>query len=170
MPGLGSIAGIVVCNTCIDRIYKALQSRAKDGKAQPEHRLPLVIVGAFCLPLVVILYGWIAQAHLPVWLLLLSVALLGFCLVVGTIPMIAYVVDAFGLYSASAMTAVLIARCLMGTFLPLATAPLTKRLGYGWGFAVLAGVCLGIAPVPAVIMRYGGRWRQRSEYTKDVEE
>lgn len=83
------------------------------------------------------------------------------------VPMMSYVVDAFGLYSASALTAVLIARCLMGTFLPLLTAPLVARLGWGWGFMVLAALCAGLAPVPGVIMRFGGVWRQRSEFSRD---
>ncbi|KAK5122287.1 hypothetical protein LTR85_004198 [Meristemomyces frigidus] len=168
---IGSIVGIVVCNTAIDRIYTRLQHRpSSDGTPQPENRLPLVIVGAFALPLSVTLYGWSAQAHWPVTILLLSIALMGFSVILAIVPMMAYVVDAFSLYSASALTAVLISRCLMGTFLPLAAAPLNTRLGYGFGFMVLAAICVAVAPIPVVVMRYGRRWRQASEYTRDSEE
>ncbi|KAK4541442.1 hypothetical protein LTR36_008043 [Oleoguttula mirabilis] len=166
---VGSMIGVIVCNTAIDRISTHLQHHGAhaDGTPQPENRLPLVILGAFALPLTVTLYGWAASAHWPVSVLILSVALMGFAVTLAIVPVTAYVVDAFGLYAASALTAVLIARCLMSTVLPLATAPLTARLGYGFGFMVLAAVCLVIAPIPVVVMRYGRRWRQASEYTKD---
>lgn len=170
-PGIGSFIGIILCNATIDRIYARLQHRASsDGTPQPEHRLPLVVLGTVCLPLTVTLYGWAAGAHWPVAAFLLSVVLMGFSLILTIVPLTAYVVDAFGLYAASAMTAVLISRCLMGTFLPLATAPLTGKLGYGWGFTVLAALCVVMAPIPVVVMRYGRRWRQVSEYTRDTRE
>jgi len=170
VSGVGSLIGIVICNISVDRIYKRLQLRSTDNKPKPENRLPLTIVGASTLPFVVAGYGWVAQAHLPVPVLLLSVVLLGVCILLSVVPIMAYVVDAFGMYSASSLTAVLIARCLMGTFLPLATAPLTERLGYGYGYMVLAALCLVIAPIPLVVFRHGERWRQQSTYTQDRED
>jgi MFS family permease len=156
----------------LDRVYTYLQTKQEQKHPelgpQPENRLPLVIFGAFALPLSVILYGWTAQLRLPVWILLFSVILLGFSAMLGLVPVMSYVVDAFGIYSASALTALLISRCLMGTFLPLAAAPLAERLGWGWGMTILAGLSLALAPVPIFIMKYGRRWRQRSEYTKDT--
>jgi hypothetical protein len=150
----------------LDRIYVKLGA-ANGGNAIPEHRMPLVIASAFLLPASVALYGWAAQKHWPVPILLFSVGFMGFSLIIGMVPLMAYVVDAFGLYSASALTAVLIARCLMSTFLPLAVVPLTDALGYGFGFLVLATAFLVMAPIPIVVMRYGSRWRQSSDYTKD---
>ena len=99
--------------------------------------------------------------------MLLAVVLLGFAVILCIVPMMTYITDIFGLYSASALTAVLITRCLMGTFLPLAVAPLTNDIGYGFGFLVMAAACLLLAPVPALVMRYGTRWRQWSAYTKN---
>lgn len=157
---MGSFFGIVICETALDRIYNRLQPR------QPENRLPLSIAGAFLLPLSVLLYGWSASFHLPVPVLLLAVGLLGLSNFLAVVPLLAYVIDAFGLYAASALTAVLVTRCLMGTFLPLATQPLVERLGLGWGFTVLAGLCLGMAPIPVLVLRFGGAWRRASEFTK----
>jgi hypothetical protein len=139
-----------------------------NGIAQPEYRMPLTIAGAFLLPVSVAFMGWTAQNHWPVSVLLFSVGFLGFSLLIGMVPLMAYVVDAFGLYSASALTAVLIARCLMSTFLPLAVAPLVDQIGYGMGFTVLAAVCMVLTPIPLLVMRYGHKWRQRSPYTQDM--
>ncbi|ORY13411.1 major facilitator superfamily transporter [Clohesyomyces aquaticus] len=165
---IGSVLGVAVCNQLLDRIYRRAQNTAGMSKPPPEARLQLMIFGAFLFPLVVGLYGWVAELILPLPLMLFCVALMGFTMMLTVLPMMAYVVDAFNLYSASAMTAVLISRCLMGTFLPLVTAPLRSALGYGWGFTILAAMCAILAPVPALISRFGGKLRGRSKYTRDA--
>lgn len=138
------------------------------GVGRPEFRLPLAIVGAFTLPLAVAAYGWAAELRVPLVFLLLALSFLGTTLMLGMIPVMAYVVDAFGLYSASAMTGVIVTRCLMGTFLPLSTAPLVEAFGYGWGFTVLAGLSLLLAPISVLMLRYGAYWRRFSKYTREA--
>ncbi|ESZ93126.1 hypothetical protein SBOR_6498 [Sclerotinia borealis F-4128] len=164
---VGSTVAVFLCNMLLDRIYIHLR-RKNNNKSHPEHRMPLTIISAFILPFSVALFGWTAANGWPVALLLFSVGLQGFAILTGMVPLMAYVVDAFGLYSASALTAVLIARCLMSTFLPLVVGPLTDELGYGWGFMIVSAVCLLVAPVPLAVMRYGERWRQWSAFTRDV--
>lgn len=164
--GLGSICGIIVCNSFLDRIYINL-GKARGGKSQPEDRLPFLIAGATLFPACVALYGWTPYAHWPVWVLLLLLAFIGFITIGMMVPLSSYIVDAFGLYSASAMTIILIARCLAGTLLPLTIAPLTRKLGLGPGFLVVAAVALALIPLPVAVMRYGSRWRQNSKYTKN---
>lgn len=164
--GVGSIISVTLCNRLLDRIYIRLRDSNK-GAEQPEYRLPLAIAGNIFLPITVVLYGWAAELHLPVVWVLISLGVLGAGLMLATLPLMSYVVDAFGMYSASAMTAVIVTRCLMGTFLPLATEPLIDRLGYGLAFTCLGILTLALAPIPIVIMRYGHKWRQRSAYTKD---
>lgn len=153
-----------MCNLVLDKLYIALGRR---GTPQPEHRLPLLVAGAALIPIAVAMYGLVPGAHWPVWLLLLFVAVMGFFLLLISVSLASYVVEAFGLYSASAMTIVLIARCLCGTLLPLAIPPLTDALGLGEGFMVQAGICLVLLPLPVGVMIYGPRWRQNSVYTKD---
>lgn len=170
MVGAGSALATLTCNLFLDRIYLRLRDAdTGDGKGRgkPEYRLPLLILGALVAPLIVALYGWVPQARLPLPLMLGAVMLLGACLTLTFLPLISYVVDAFGLYSASAMTAVIVIRCLMGTFLPLTTTPLVEIAGWGWAFTILAGFSLGLAPIPILVLRYGAQWRQRSPYSKD---
>ncbi|KAK1050093.1 hypothetical protein LTR74_017138 [Friedmanniomyces endolithicus] len=124
---LGSSLGTIVCNTLLDRITVRLQPPHLPH--QPKLRLPLAIFCTFTLPLTLALYGWTALLRLPIPLLILSVALMGFTLILGLWPVTSYVVDAFGRYSASALTAVLITRCSISTFLPMAAAPLAGVWG-----------------------------------------
>lgn len=125
------------------------------------------MLGGLALPLFITAYGWIAQLRLPVPLLLAAAGLLDFSILLTIIPLQAYIVDAFGLFSASAMTGVIVTRCLAGTFLPLTTAPLVELLGYGWGFTCLGSLSLVLATIPILILRYGEKWRQQSAFTKD---
>ncbi|KAF2204001.1 MFS general substrate transporter [Delitschia confertaspora ATCC 74209] len=164
----GSFIGVLLCNAGLDRIYVKLRVTCKTT-GKPEYRLPLAIIGAFTMPVTVTAYGWIAHLRLPVALLLVSVIMLGFTLILVIIPLSAYVVDAFGLYSASAMTGVIVTRCLMSTFFPLVIEPLVVSLGYGLGFTCLGAISLGLAPVPVFVLRYGDQWRQRSIFTHDVD-
>jgi hypothetical protein len=99
--------------------------------------------------------------------MLFTVIFMGFSLLLGVVPLMAYIVDAFGIYSASATTAVLVIRCLMGTFLPLVVGPLVEKLGYGWAFTVFAALVLSVAPIPLLVTRYGVKWREYSRYSKD---
>ncbi|CAN9358464.1 unnamed protein product [Alternaria alternata] len=163
---VGSFCSVLACNFTLDRIYVKL--RGPDGaKGKPEYRLPLSTIGAILLPFSVTAYGWIAEHRLPVLLLLASVALMGFSLLLTVIPLSAYVVDACGMYSASAMTGVIVTRCLMCTFLPLTTGPLSDALGYGLGFSILGALSLSLAIIPMSIFKFGEKWRQHSEFTKD---
>jgi hypothetical protein len=130
----------------MDRIYNKMTKR--HGAFYPEARLPLVIIGAFSFPVTITLYGWTAELRLPVGAFLASVSLLGISLVLSIVPLMTFITDAFGRYSASALTAVLIIRCLCGAFLPLLLPPLSDKIGYGFAFLVLAATMLLVAPVP----------------------
>ncbi|KAF2826192.1 MFS general substrate transporter [Ophiobolus disseminans] len=163
---VGSFLSVIVCNVGLDRIY--IKLRGSDEKGKPEHRLPLCIFGAFALPLAVTAYGWVTELRLPAPFLLVCVGLLGFTLLLTMIPLSAYVVDACGLYSASALTGVIVTRCLASTFLPLGTGPLVEHLGYGWGFTCLGALSMSLAVVPVMILKYGEDWRQSCEFTRDA--
>lgn len=166
--GIGSFLGVFVCNFSLDRIYINLCNRSNpETNGNPEYRLPISIIGAVLLPLSVMAYGWIAEYRLSVPLLLASVGLVGFTLLLTVIPLSAYVVDACDIYAASAMTGVIVTRCLMSTFLPLAIGSLTRHLGYGWGFSCLGLLSLCLAIIPILVLTYGKRWRQHSEFTSD---
>lgn len=165
---MGSFISIIICNFSLDRIYIRLRDKDPRGKGNPEYRLPLTIVGGITLPLSILAYGWIAHFKLPVALLLVSVGLMGFNLLLSMIPVAAYIVDACGPYSASALTGFIVSRCLMGTFLPLAAGPLAEKWGYGWTFTLLSALSLALAPIPFCILRYGEKWRQKSEFTRDA--
>lgn len=167
----GSTITVFVCNRTLDPIYIRLR-RLNHGIGHPEFRLPLVIIGAITLPIVLSLYGWCIQLVVPLPAFLFVLGLFGASMLLCYLPLMAYVVDALGIYSASGMTAVIVTRCLMGTFLPLTTVPLVDKFEFGWGFTVLGGIAALMAPIPLTIYRFGRSWRSGSKFMEggvDVE-
>lgn len=99
-------------------------------------------------------------------MLMSAVILIRICNIMINLPLMAYVVDACGLYSASALTGVIVTRCIAGAFLPVAVADLARALGYGWCFAVLGGISLVHVIIPLLLFRYGSQWRAFCKYTQ----
>lgn len=153
-------------NSFLDKVYVKLRD-SNEGIGQPEYRLPLVLIGSILFPMSVLMYGWSAELQLHVSVLLLSVALMGAFLMLSFVPLMAYVVDAFSIYSASSVTALIVTRCLMGTFLPLTVQPAIEKLGFGWGLTIFAAISFATIPIPYCAYRYGRKWRQLSKYTRE---
>ncbi|KAF4589453.1 major facilitator superfamily transporter [Ophiocordyceps camponoti-floridani] len=109
---VGSAISMLLCHFFLDNIYLRLSNRTPNH-AKPEYWLPLAIIGSIMMPASTLLYGWTAQARLPEPLLLCVLSFIGTSLLLSMLPVFAYIVDAFGTYSASAMAAVMMTRCLM---------------------------------------------------------
>ncbi|KAJ5334370.1 uncharacterized protein N7506_008153 [Penicillium brevicompactum] len=161
---IGTLISFVISKTLLDKIYTKLQS-LNNGDGIPEHRLPLSIIGALTLPPALILYGWCAEYTLPLPVFLFATVWIRVSMMLAYLPLTAYIVDACGIYAASAMAGFISARCLAGAFLPLSISHLTGKLGYSGGLSVVGGLSLSFALIPILISRYGAQWRQRCQYT-----
>ena len=90
---------------------------------------------------------------------IIGTGVIGLGLIFILTPGQTYLVDAFGIHSASAVAATLVMRNAFGTVLPLAGPDLYTRLGYGWGNSVLGFIALAFMPTPLFLMLDGGRIR-----------
>lgn len=132
----------------------------------PEFRLPISILGGLTLGPSSMLYGWCATYKWPIPILFLCVIWMRVSLLLAFVPVTAYVVDACGLYSASAITGVMVFRCLGGAFLPLLTNAMVDAMGHGWAFTVYGTLTVCLTIIPILLLRYGERWRRHSPYTR----
>ncbi|KAF6224762.1 hypothetical protein HO133_009956 [Letharia lupina] len=157
--GIGLTAGLLLCQATLDRYVSRAQTR---GAMTPEQRLPPMIAGGLVIPAALLWYGWTVQARAPWTAPVVATATLGFGVAATVLPAFSYLVDAFGLHSASAVAATICLRCVAGAAFPLVAPSLYDRLGVGWGTSVLAVVALVFLPVPLLLMRFGERVRLRS--------
>ena len=109
-------------------------------------------------------YGWSAEYRLPWIIPILGTALVSMALSVTNISLYSYLVDAFSIYAASAVSASVVASCIAGAILPMAGPELFARLGVGWGTSVLAFTAMIFIPVPIFLMKYGERARNYSRF------
>ena len=77
-----------------------------------------------------------------------------------------YLIDAYGLFAASAVGASTVLRSLGGAVLPLAGGKMFDSLGFGWGSSLLAFIALAMIPVPVIFYRYGERIRSKNLFNK----
>lgn len=158
--GIGTLFAIGSIGAVSDKKFK--KAKADGIVMKPEARLMPMLWTAPIVPLGFLWYGWSAQAENVHWIApILGTSLIGYGGFAVLMPSQVYLVDAFGSdASASAMAASTLLRSLFGAFMPMGGPPLYAALGLGWGNTVLALICLGFAPVPWLLIRYGERLRR----------
>lgn len=164
--GVGFLIGQFGVGLTSDRYLKS--KKLIDGETKPEHRLPPVIIGAFLVPIGLFWYGWSAQHHLHWMVPIVGTAFIGVGTLFAFLPIQMYLVDAFGIYAASAIATNTVVRSLFGATLPLAGRPLYSTLGYGWGNSLLAFIALVLSPIPVLLVRYGERIRTNPRFQPDL--
>ncbi|KAI5927548.1 MFS general substrate transporter [Camillea tinctor] len=157
--GVGSIIGIAVVSLTSDRqVKKQIEAT---GSAKPEIRVQTVPIGNILLPAGLFIYGWTAEYHVHWIAPIIGMALVGIGNIIIFMSIVLYLIDAFTVYSASALAANTVIRSLGGAFLPLAGLSLFARLGVGWGNSLLGFIAVGLLPVPFLFLKYGEMLRRR---------
>ncbi|MCJ1380902.1 hypothetical protein MMC17_004011 [Xylographa soralifera] len=161
--GLGMLFGLAAFGLLSDRMLKA-KAKATYGEMKPEYRLPLIIPGAFLVPVGLFVYGWAAEKHV-FWLVpVLGTSLVGMGTMATFMPIQAYLVDAFPTHAASALAANTVLRSLAGAVLPLAGPAMYESLGLGWGNSLLGFIAVALLPIPFLLIRYGERIRKSARW------
>ncbi|KAI4125969.1 MAG: hypothetical protein LQ338_003995 [Usnochroma carphineum] len=158
---LGMVTGVLLCALTSDWWLKR-QAAVHDGELKPEYRLPPMVLGGVLIPIGLFVYGWTARSHIFFIIPMLGTATLGFGFFVTTIPLNAYLVDAYKVHAASAIAATIVMRCIVAAVVPLAGPPIYNNLGYGWGNSLLGFIALALVPLPILFMLFGERIRKRS--------
>ncbi|KAF2277566.1 MFS general substrate transporter [Westerdykella ornata] len=141
---------------------KTVAKHIARGDFQPEHRLGMMCVGGFFLPVGLFWYGWSVQAQTHYMVPVVGTGVLGFGLLMTFMPASTYLVDVFTVHAASAMAASTVLRSLTAALIPLSSQQMYARLGYGWGNSLLAFLSVALVPIPFVLIRYGERIRRRT--------
>lgn len=82
-----------------------------------------------------------------------------------------YLTDAYGIFSASALTSSVFSRNLAAAIiLPLAADPLYRNLHVGWACTTLGIACSALSIIPFVMLRFGREIRNRSKICMVLEQ
>ena len=166
--GLNYIAIVLGCTIAAqlggqltDLIWHRLQRKA-GGATAPEYRVPLMVPGAVLIPLGLFWYGWAAEYRLH-WLVPdVGITIFSCGIILNTQALQAYVIDAYGTYTASAMAAAQLLRNFAAFAFPTFAPSLYGKLGYGWGNSLLAFIFLALGlPAPILLWKFGARIRAK---------
>ncbi|OQD98794.1 hypothetical protein PENSOL_c008G04354 [Penicillium solitum] len=156
---LGLGFGALLCSFLLDRYTQ--RAKTRPGAFAPEQRLPLLLPACLLMFAGLLLFGWAVQYHIQFVVPILGTALVGLGLAATSISLQTYIVDSFGIYAVSAISATMVVRNTTAAFLPLAGPPLFDALGYHWGGTLLGCVVLVLSHLPLFLIKYGERLRAR---------
>lgn len=148
----------------MDWMYKYLTKRSNrngtDKTGVPEYRAPYMVPGLLLVAIGAFWYGWCAEYGVHWAVVDVGVGVFaagGFILGQG---LMAYQLDEFQEFAASAGAASRLPCYLAGFAFPIFAPKLYEGLGYGWGNSVLrvAWIVLGF-PIPVVLWVWGAKLR-----------
>ncbi|KZT35958.1 MFS general substrate transporter [Sistotremastrum suecicum HHB10207 ss-3] len=160
---LGLVIGFILGGTFQMRaqtfIYRTLTE--KNGVGRPEYRLLPMTISAVFFPIGLLWYGWSAEAHRHWILPEIGLVIFAFGVFINFQSVQLYVAEAFIPFSASALAAITLLRCIAGAAFPLFGQAMFIKLGYGWASTVLAMLFIPAVPVPWILYRVGEHLRNR---------
>jgi hypothetical protein len=161
---VGSIFGVVVSISVVDRIYRRLKER-NGGVGRPEFRVPSMFLGSVMIPIGLFWYGWSVQGRVHWIMPNIGIAICTGGTLVCLQGMQGYMIDSYSRFAASGLAASVVLRSLAGFAFPLFAPYLYQRLDYGWGTSVLAFISIGIGiPSPIMFYVFGAKLRAMSKY------
>lgn len=166
-------SGLVFLGICVGSLFavptflaisahqKKTRAANPSSESTAEDKLFGSIFSNLCIALGLLWFGWSAQRTVHWIVPILGTTFIGFGSILFFLPLVAYLLEAYSSYAASALAATTLLRSVGGASLPLAGRSMYLRLGVGWACSVLALVSLIFSPFPFLIYKYGTRIRGR---------
>ncbi|KAJ5281768.1 major facilitator superfamily domain-containing protein [Penicillium angulare] len=193
LPFLSILVGVlcaVLINFANQPRYKRVVEAAQ-GKAVPEARLPPIFIGGVLLSIGLFWFGWTADPKYP-WPSSVIAAgkkceamhtlgvntpcvadtqIIGFIAAGFSVVFqqcLNFLVDTYGQFAASAVSANTILRSVFACAMPIAARPMFENLGLGPAASLLGGISCLALPVPFLFMRYGQELRAKSRFAEEI--
>lgn len=157
---IGSTISAQVGGRIMDAIYRRLKNRSPDKQGRPEFRIPWLVPGVIILPAGLFWYGWSAERGISWVMVDVGAALFTLGSWVFSQALLAYMLDEFAEFGASANAATRVFSYVLGFAFPIFAPQLYEKLGYGWGNSLLGFVWIAlVGPVPLLLWLWGDKLR-----------
>lgn len=167
---LGLLVGMLIgvsTDPLWQRNYRRLVRKngvATANEGEPEWRLPPAIAGAPMVTAGLFIFAWTLYRHVH-WIgPIIGSGVYGFGMVLVFSGIFTFLVDAYPLYAASALSANSFLRSSSAAAFPLFGIQMYNRLNFHWASSLLAFITLAMLPFPYIFFRYGRRIRARSRF------
>ena len=139
-------------------------SRAHDGFAPPEARLPPASIGAVSIVVGLFWFAWTNSPSLP-WAASVAAGIpFGFGMVLVFLSIFNYLIDSYVIFAASVLAANSVLRSLFGAAFPLFTTQMYANLGIHWASSIPAFLALLCLPMPFLFYKYGAKIREKCKF------
>jgi len=169
LPFLGLFIGVlaaVFINLANQPRYRQI-SAAAGGKPVPEARFAPVAFAGFVFVGGLFWFGWTAgDIYVSVWHPIVASGLIGAGFNVIFNQCVNVLVDTYGIYAASAVSANTFLRSFMAAGFPLVARPMLYQMGVGPAISVLGVIAGAMIVVPFLFMKYGSALRKRSKFAQ----
>ncbi|KAL8770086.1 MAG: hypothetical protein Q9209_004124 [Squamulea sp. 1 TL-2023] len=167
---VGEIVGFFACLPQ-NEYYQRSASRNSEipGVPIPEARLLLSIPASlFGLAGGLFWYGWASFPYIHWIVPTISLAFVGFAIMVIITAVDMYIADAYTKYAGSAIAAVALGENIFAAWLPLATKSMYTNLGFQWASSLLGFVALALTMAPIVLIWKGETIRRKSTFISEA--
>lgn len=159
--------GLGCCVILANQSYYGKKLRANDNRPVPEARLPPMMVGSIAFSGGLFIFAWTSDPSISWVGSVIGCGLIGFGFFTIFSAAIAYLIDTFRVYSASALAANTFLRsCFAGAF-PIFTLPMYHNIGVDWGSTIFACISVAMIPIPFLFFVYGERIRNRGYWSRE---
>ncbi|KAL0947203.1 hypothetical protein HGRIS_013320 [Hohenbuehelia grisea] len=161
--GLGVTLGTAT-SQIQNRFYWRAMDRSINGRAPPEARLHMSIVGGILLPVGLFWFAWTTQKRIHFLVPIFAGVPFGVGVAQILQGLTAYLMDTYGIFFASAIAATVVLRSFGGAAFPLVSPPMFRGLGDQWAMSIFAFMSLACMPLPILFFKYGGWIRSKSAF------
>ncbi|ETI19259.1 hypothetical protein G647_09091 [Cladophialophora carrionii CBS 160.54] len=147
------------------RLLDKHEANTGERKSEPEYRLPPSVFGGWFAVVGLFWFAWTIYPGIHPIVPIIGSGFFGFGIILVFTGVFTFLVEAYPLYAASALSANSFARSSFAGAFPLFGVQMYNKLGFHWATSFLAFLCLVMAPFPYLFFIYGERLRRKSRFS-----
>lgn len=140
------------------------ERKTGERTSEPEYRLPCSVVGSWLVVIGLFWFGWTIYSSVHWMVPIVGTSFFGCGIILTYFGIFTFLVEAFPLYAASALSANSFARSSFAGAFPLFGRQMYNTLNIHWATTLLACLTLVMAPFPYVFYVYGKKLRAKSRF------
>ncbi|CAG8063244.1 unnamed protein product [Penicillium olsonii] len=167
----GMLVGIVLTGCIVPLVYSwTAKEYQKTGRILPETRLWYAMLGgAPAVPVSLFWMGWTNYPSISIWSPLIASVLFGYGIMSIFLVAYMYIIDAYGVYSASALGFLVFTRYVVAGGVTVAGGPIYQAIGAHYTLTILGSISAVMAVIPYLLYIYGPQIRKRSKHAVNLD-
>ncbi|KAJ5082963.1 hypothetical protein N7532_012006 [Penicillium argentinense] len=167
----GMLCGILLVSCIVPVVYSwTAKEYQKTSVIAPETRLWYAMLGgAPAVPISLFWMGWTCNPIISIWSPLIASALFGYGITTIFIVAYMYIIDSYGVYSASALGFLVFTRYVVAGGVTVAGTPIYRAIGVQYTLTILGSTSGLMAFIPYLLFFYGPQIRKYSKYAVNTD-